>query len=193
VARKRKIRKSSPKAAGGSVLQGLSSEEAASVLKRLLERHPELQSEAKTLAVGVLSDVSFLAVADDVEAAVLQFDYDDLNARAGRHSWGYVEPTEAAWELLEEAVRPFIDDMKRFLKAGLEQQASLSCQGIRLGLYRVRSSGNDILNWAPDFPGEEAGFVLEVWGEGGRQLSRDFVNEQVPEWQWAARSTDESQ
>lgn len=47
-------------------------------------------------------------------------DYDDLNARAGRHEWGYVEPTEAAWEILEETVEPFREDMKRHLDLGLE-------------------------------------------------------------------------
>src|SRR2546430_8612475 len=37
----------------------------------------------------------------------------DLNARAGSHEWGYVEPSEAAWEILEETVEPVLDDMKR--------------------------------------------------------------------------------
>lgn len=200
MAKQRKIRETpAERTTGGGVLERLSAAEAASVLKRVLGHHPELRSEAETLAGDVLSEVSILAIADDVEAAVLQFDYDDLNARAGRHSWGYVEPTEAAWELLEEAVTPFVDNMKRYLEIGLEGQARLLCQGIVLGLYRVRGGGNDILSWAPDFPAEEAGFVLDAWGKGGktgekggRQLSRDFTNEHIPEWQWAAKPTEES-
>ena len=71
-----------------NVLGRLSNAEAASVLNCLLQRHPELQPEAEAAAQDVLSDVSFLTVADDVESAVLQFDYDDLNARAGSHSLG---------------------------------------------------------------------------------------------------------
>ena len=172
-----------------NVLEKLDGAEAASVLKSLLDRHPELRTEAETVARGVLSEVSMFLVADDVENAVLQFDYDDLNRRAGRHSWGYVEPTEAAWELLEEAVEPFVGEMKRYLEMGLEEQAQEVCRGILLGLYRVRDGGsNDILNWAPDFPGEAAGNALDVWSktagteEAGaparkrpRRLSRDFV------------------
>ena len=195
MAKKRKAREpSAEKTTNGVSLERLSAAEAASVLKCLLARHPELRPEAEMLAREVLTDVSVMAVADDVGAAVLQFDYDDLNARAGRHSWGYVEPVEAAWELLEEAVEPFVDDMKRYLEIGLEEQAKLFCQGILLGLYRVRDgAGNDILNWAPDFAAEEAGFVLDVWSksgqteQGGRQLSRDFVDEHIPEWHWAAK------
>jgi len=171
---------------GGSVLERLDSAEAASVLRLLLERHPELRSEAEAIGADLLSDVSFLPVADEVEEAVLQFDYDDLNARAGRHSWGYVEPAEAAWELLEEAVEAFVDDMKRYRDLGLEKQAQELCQGILLGLYRVRhGGGNDVLGWAPDFPGAQAGYVFEN-SEG--HLPAAFVAEHIPEWGWAAES-----
>jgi len=187
----------SDKGGKGDVLGRLSGAEAAAVLNCLLRRHPELRSEAETVAADVLGDVSFLAVADDVESAVLQFDYGDLNARAGGHSWGYVEPTEAAWELLEEAVEPFLDDMKRYLELGLEEPAQGLCQGILLRLYRVRDgSKNDILGWAADFPGEAAGNAFEVWREaspkGRRQLPRCFVAEHIPEWEWAARPSRKS-
>ncbi len=183
-----------------NVLGRLSSAEAASVLHLLLQRHPELQPEAENAATDLLSEVSFLAVADDIESAVLGLDYDDLNSRAGRHSWGYVEPTEAAWELLEEAVEPFRDDMKRYLELGLEEQARELCQGILLGLYRVRGGEkNDVLNWAPDFPGEAAGHAFEVWSQttpagksGKRRLPRSFVAEYIPEWEWAADRSERS-
>ncbi len=184
-----------------SILEKLDGAEAASVLQSLLDRHPELRTEAETIARGVLGEVSLFSVADDVESAVIQFDYDDLNSRAGRHSWGYVEPTEAAWELLDEAVEPFVGEMKRYLEMGLEEQAREVCQGILLGLYRVRDGGsNDILNWVPDFPGEAAGNALDVWSktagteeEGAparrrsRRLSRDFVREHLPDWDWVLK------
>ncbi|MGD0776491.1 MAG: hypothetical protein ABSC05_27060, partial [Candidatus Solibacter sp.] len=127
---------------------------------------------------------------------VLQFDYDDLNSRAGGHSWGYVEPTEAAWELLEEALEPFVTEMKRYLELGLEEQSREMCQGILLGLYRVQDGrSNDILGWATDFPRESAGHAFEVWmsATGGerapakrkqRRLSSEFVREHLPDWDW---------
>ena len=186
---------------GANVLDKLDSAEAASVLRKLLDRHCELHSEAEAIAMGVLAEISPFSVADDVENALLQFDYDDLNGRAGGHSWGYVEPSEAAAELLEEAVEPFVSDMKRYLEMDLEDQARQFCQGILLGLYRVRDGGdNDILNWAPDFPGEAAANALEVWSETGgaeregapakkrrRRLSPDFVREHMPDWDWVLK------
>ncbi len=183
------------------VLDKLDSAEAASVLRKLLDRHGELRSEAEAIARGLLAEISPFSVADDVENALFQFDDDDLNGRAGRHSWGYVEPSEAAGELLEEALEPFVSDMKRYLEMELEDQARQFCQGILLGLYRVRNGGdNDILNWVPDFPGEAAANVLEDWSEtsgterGGapakkrrRRLSPDFVREHMPDWDWVLK------
>ena len=73
------------------------------MLRALLARHPGMAVEAERLAKSMVTDVDVEAIAEDVEQAVLDLDLDDLNARAGRKRWGYVEPTEAAWELLEEA------------------------------------------------------------------------------------------
>ena len=196
-AKKRKTNVVGPRESGA--LDKLDAAESASVLKALVDHHPELRPEAESLARDVLGEVSLLSVADDVENAVLQFDYDDLNSRAGGHSWGYVEPTEAAWELLEEALEPFVTEMTRYLELGLEEQSQEMCQGILLGLYRVQDGrSNDILGWATDFPEESAGHALEVWtsATGGerapakrkqRRLSSEFVREHLPDWDWVLR------
>ena len=184
-----------------NVLDKLDGAEAASVLRTLLDRHGELRSEAEAIAMDMLTGISPFSVADEVEEALLQFDYDDLNGRAGGHSGEYVGPDEAAGELLEEAVEPFISDMKRYLEMGFEDQARQFCQGILLGLYRVRDGGeNDILGWAPDFPGEVAANALKVWSETGgaeregapvkkrqRRLSPNFIREHMPDWDWVLK------
>ena len=194
MARKDSKRKSN-RERGTDLLARLDNAEAASVLKTLLARHSELRPETEAIARDSLTQISLFSVADDVETAVLQYDYDDLNGRAGGHSWGYVEPTEAAWELLEEAVEPFVSEMKRYLEMGLEEQALQFCQGVLLGLYRVRDGqDNDILGWAEDFPAEAAGNMLDVWmsaaGTGGRgeaarrkprALPPGFVREHLPD------------
>jgi hypothetical protein len=80
---------------------------------------------------------------------------------------GYVEPSEAAWEILEETVEPFRDDMKRYLELGREAEALEICKGLVLGCYRLSErAGGDVLEWAPDFPAEAAGHALEVWHFG---------------------------
>jgi hypothetical protein len=153
--------------AGPRTLERLKPDEAAAVLRHLLEVHPDLASEAEEMARSLLHQVEYEDVAAEIEDEIRALDYEVLNARAGSHQWGYVEPSEAAEEILEETVEPFLEDMKRHLELGLEAQALEICKGLVLGCYRLSErEGGDVLGWAPDFPGEAAGNALEVWYTG---------------------------
>ena len=186
----RRIRGSSPSwKRKGELLAQLTPAECAEVLRSLLGRHPQLVAEAEDIARAALAEVDAEAVAEDVEQVVLGLDLDDLNSRAGRHSWGYVEPTEAAWELLEEAIDPFIEEMKRHIDLGFEAAATGMCAGIVLGLYRCRGkNSHQVLGWAEDFPAETAGHVVATLaGDSVAKHRRpwritDTVLLRVPEW-----------
>jgi hypothetical protein len=142
-------------------LDRLKGDEAARLLQEILRRHPELAGELRELASSELGHVSIEGVADEVEAAVDMLDLDDLNDRAGSHAHGYVEPTEAAWELVEEAVTPSIEDIRRRAEAGEHAAALNACAGVVLGLYRLRNkSGDEFLQWAVDSPDEMAGEAI---------------------------------
>ena len=181
--------------AGRRTLERLKPDEAAAVLRHLLKVHPDLSSEAEQMARSLLHQVDYEDVAAEIEDEIRALDYEDLNARAGRHEWGYVEPSEAAEEILEETVEPFLEDMKRHLELGLEAEALEICKGLVLGCYRLSErKGGDVLGWAPDFPGEAAGNALEVWYTGTEDpksrdtrrrkrppLPPDFLN-LVPKW-----------
>lgn len=108
------------------------------MLRALIARHPELAAEAEELSRAVVTRVDAEAGAAEVEDAVLAFELDELNASAGRQRWGYVEPTEAASEVLEEALEPFLDEMRRRVELGFEAAAVATCQGI---VRRARGSG----------------------------------------------------
>ena len=177
------------------LLERLKPDEAAAVLRRLLAVHPDLSSEAEEIARSLLHEVHYEEVAAEIEDEIRALDYEDLNARAGSHEWGYVEPSEAAVEILEETVEPSLEDLKRHLELGLEAEALEICKGLVLGCYRLSErEGGDVLGWAPDFPGEAAGNALEVWYTGGNDpknrkrgerkrpsLPPDFLS-LVPKW-----------
>ena len=179
---------------GRRTVERLKPEEATAVLRHLLEVHPELAGEAEEIARALLQQVDYEDVAAEIEDEIRALDYEVLNARAGPHEWGYVEPSEAAEEILEETVQPYREDMKRHLELGLEAEALEICKGLVLGCYRLSErAGGDVLGWAPDFPGEAAGHALEVWYTGsddpknrkGRKklppLPADFL-QLVPKW-----------
>jgi hypothetical protein len=183
-----------------SVLDNLKAEEALNVLHRLLATHPNLKKEVESIARSLLGEVSFEETADEVQEAISALDMDGLNGRAGRHEHSYVEPSEAAWEILEEAVEPFTADIKRRIELGLEADALEICKGTVLGLYRVdHTGGGPVAEWAPDFPSEAAGDAIDAWLLPGPRKKTDrigpktkdrkrlafpqeFVNREVPEW-----------
>ena len=190
---KRKQRSATPKKR--STLDRLKGDEAAALLRVLLERHPNLATEVEDLAASIIGDVSIEDVADAVEDDVRALDLEDLNSRAGSHAYGYVEPTQAAWDLVEEAVMPFIEEIKRGVEAGQQAAALNTCVGIVLGLYRLRhSQGDDFLGWATDAPDEMAGEAVVTLrkalrkaktARGGPESSAKLpaiFRETAPEW-----------
>ena len=114
-----------------------------------------------------------------------------MTGRAGAHSWGYVEPGEAAGELLEESVDDLVEDMKRKAELGLVSDAEVVCAGIVEGLHQARDVHSDgALGWAPDFPGEHADFVVAEFFRACRPAARkaaqksliDILAKRVPGW-----------
>jgi len=102
-----------------------------------------------------------------------------------------VEPGEAAWELLEEAIEGIQKDMRRRMQAGMELAAEKICQGIIIGLHSVTKSKNDgALGWAPDFPAEAAAQslsnLIELYTQNRRKAAAKRiiagVGQQVEEW-----------
>jgi len=90
-----------------SALAVSSDPEKAAVLDELVAADRELTVRAERAARSRLADVDTDDVANAVVAALLRLDQEDLAAHAGRTRNGYVEPTEAAWSLLERAVEPW--------------------------------------------------------------------------------------
>jgi hypothetical protein len=154
-------RKSSKRSAG-AILDRLAGEEAKVVLRQLLERHSELCPEAENIATALVSSQSAEEIAAEVSGALRGVDLDALNGRAGKHSSRYVEPGEAAVELLEEAIEEWVEDMKRHIDLNMMPAAQTICAGIVAGLYACRKTSSDgALGWAPDFPAEHAGFIVQ--------------------------------
>jgi hypothetical protein len=76
------------------------------VVDDLVAADRQLEGRAEHAARSRLAEVDTDDVANAVLAALLTVDQKDLAAHARRTRYGYVEPTEAAWSLLETAVEP---------------------------------------------------------------------------------------
>ena len=168
-----------------SALDRLGPEEAARLLPQLLKRHPELRSEVEALALELITTVDPEEVADDLEFAFSGIHQEEIWDRSGSDSYGgYTAPDEAAGELCEEALAPFIEDLNRLLAMGQKEPALAQIKGIILGLHNLKG---ELPPDAEDYPADSGLYeVLETWAQA-RPAEADralltWVGETLPAW-----------
>lgn len=168
------------------MLGSLTPVERGEVLDALVVAHPELEAEAERLAGEQLSSVSIEQVTSDVEAAMVWIPLDALAARAGRvRGRGYVDETEAAWELVDEAIEPFRSDLTRRAGLGLLDAAGSLAVGIVAGLHRVRDPemGTVLAYAGEDAPSELAAGVVDLAARLGVDVLEDAAESYWPSWE----------
>ncbi len=167
-----------------SVLASLTLGEKGELLDQVLAAAPELREQVEELAQRRLADEDRAAVAADVEWAMGAHDIDELNGRAGYHSGrGYVDPGEAADEILDEALQPFLDDLARRAKLGLASAATKMAVGVLCGLYACRDASSEgLLDYSPDYAIERAGDLVDECAKLDVALPVNDLVDLVPEW-----------
>lgn len=178
--------RSNPKTPGrASSLEALTVAERSVVLTSLLSEHPELVADAELIAVEVLSKVSVEVIAAEVEATLAGIPLEALGVRVGHvRGRGYVDETEAAWELVEEAIAPFRSDLERRATLGHLEAATTLAVGIVAGLYRVREPDKGMVM---AYAGEEtsaelASDVVELAERLGVTIPGDAGAARWPAW-----------
>src|SRR6185312_16402371 len=108
-----------------STLTSLTLTEKGELLDKLLTTQPELREQVEELARLRLTAEDRDTVASDVESALNSHDIDELNSHAGYHPGrGYIDPGEAADEILDGELQPFLDDLARRANLGFAAAAT---------------------------------------------------------------------
>lgn len=128
----------------------LTDAERTVVLRHLLEAHPELREEAEQLAAAAADDVDREDVAAMVVEVYLDQSFMEIGDRCGRQPGrGYVHEADAQWELLEEALEPFLGEVDRLV--GIDHPAAARTQAIGVldGLARLREEAGEetLIGW----------------------------------------------
>ena len=163
-------------------------DDAFVILQTLAKEDKEIAKRIEQLAMEYLSDVDVEGIADDVYSALEFIDVHDLWDNAGPTRDGYVDVNELAWEMFEEALQPFLDELKKYQKLSMPAEAKYLCMGILHGLYRFeKESKSEFKDWAVDAPGEYFGTVLDEWRDNcdssdELEEMQTFIQENCPKW-----------
>ncbi len=173
------------------IIDHLSPTDALSILRTLADSDEEPAARIAEMATARLSGVDLEEV-----AAVL---YDELNAleveevwdRAGPTRHGYVDPSEASDQMIDEVIEPFLEELKKYQALGMNTEANGMCMGLLLGLYRFkRESTSEFKDWAGDAPSIFADAVVDAWKAGSPSQAdvkavKAFIEDEL--FGWGAR------
>jgi len=170
------------------IIDTLSPTDALAILRALAGSDDQLATRIAGMATARLRGVD----PEEVAAAL----YDELNGldveevwdRAGRTRYGYVEPHQAAEQMIEEIIAPFLEELKKHQALGMNAEANRMCMGLLLGLHRFeRESTSKFKDWASDAPDAFAEAVVDAWKAGApgcvdAETVSAFVEDELGTW-----------
>ncbi|MBC2709568.1 MAG: hypothetical protein HGJ94_00705 [Desulfosarcina sp.] len=146
------------------VLSEIKPEEALVILRYLAKSDSNIKEKILSIAEDIVKDVDVEAICDDVFFVLDGIDVHELWNRAGQTSDGYASPEEMAFEMIEEELEPFNQDVIRLCELNLSEESKLFCMGVLKGIYKYdQESQSEFKDWAVDVPGECFGYLLDEW------------------------------
>jgi len=170
------------------VLDDVSTEHAYEILKRLADEDAKISKRIQELALEYLTGVDPDDIAEDVFYDLDILDVEDVWKNSGSTRDGYVDPYELAFEMFEEALEPYIDDLKKCQNLSMDEEAKLHCMGILKGIDMFeREATTEFKDWAVDDPHENFIQVFEEWSKENKNPKNleemdEFIKRNFPKW-----------
>jgi hypothetical protein len=143
------------------VIGKLTPEQAMKIVERLARKGGKIREAVVTEAMNVLTEIDLAGTAEEVFDSLDSIDVQDCWDRSGASRDGYTSPDEAAAQIIDEELQPFLDQVERYHELGMFEQETAHCMGVILGIYRYeRESKSEFRTWCTDVPSECAGFLL---------------------------------
>ncbi len=172
-----------------NILEQITPNDALAILKNLAKKDKDICKRIEQLAKEYLSEIDIDSIAEEVYSSLDFLDVEELWDSSGSTGYGeYIEPHERAFEMFEETIEPFIDEMKKYRKLLMFQEEKIYCMGILKGIYQYeKESTSDFSNWAEDVPGESFTDVLDEWKKKKKNpedISEmdTFLKQNCPDW-----------
>jgi hypothetical protein len=171
------------------IINQLSPQDALAVLKALAASDANLARHIAEIATEHLSEVDPQDVAEEVYYELESLQVENVWDRSGSTRYGYVEPYEIVDEMIDGAMTPYFDELVRYQKLKMDDEAMSFCKGLLSGLYRFEyKCKTKFREWAPDYA---LSYAEEVLGKcQAKSVSQEaldemnaFIQKQLPKWQ----------
>lgn len=171
-----------------NLLETITPDDALVILKNLAMEDAEIAKRIERLATEYLADVDVEEIADLVYSELDTIDVEDVWDRSGKTRHGYIDPSEMVWEVFEENLEPFLEELKKYQGLSMQNEAMHYRMGILRGIYRFdKESNSQYREWAEDAPPEYFDMVLKNWKRDCATpdevvVMEKFVKDNFPEW-----------
>ncbi len=169
-------------------ISNLTGEQALQILRRLADKGGSLAETVRDEAKDILAVVDIDETAEEVFFYLDCIDVHDCWDKSGPSRHGYTSPDDAAAELIEEELQPFLDQPDRYHDLGMAEQERDYCMGIVLGAYKYEhESKSEFKSWCTDIPLEYVSDLLDRWRARKHNPSasvemNEFIRRRCPEW-----------
>ena len=170
------------------VIHHLSPTDALVILRKLADSDEGLARRIAEMAVDYLSEVDPGEVAAVLHEELNRLQVEEVWDRAGPTRHGYVDPGEAADEMIEEVLEPFLEELEKYQKLGMSVEARRLCMGLLAGFYLFEhESATQFKDWAGDAPIIFAESVVDAWKAGTPSKAdvaavKAFIEDELGGW-----------
>lgn len=148
----------------GKLIDKISPGEALMIIQQLAKTDKNIKKKIEEIAEGIVRDVDFENICDDVLSVLNAIYVEDLWDRSGATQYGYVTPEDMAIEMVEEELDPFNQKIFRLCELNMQKEAKLYCMGVLKGIYKYdQESNSEFKISASDVPVECFSYLLDEW------------------------------
>lgn len=98
----------------------------------------DIKKRIEKIAFDYLSKVDIDEISQHVFDELNSLEVEELWNQSGSTRYGYVDPNERSWEMFEEQLEPFIDQMEKYQNLSMYTEAKRYCLGILKGIYKFK-------------------------------------------------------
>ena len=170
-----------------NILDKISADDGLVILNKLA-KDTFLLKRIEHAALEYFKEVEVEDIADEVFYKLDSLEVEDVWEQSGSTRYGYVDPYEKAWEMFEDAIEPYLDELRKCQDLKMDEEAKKYCMGILKGIYRFeKESNNEFKDWAVDAPGENFKRVFNEWKKRCTNLNdiietKKFIKKNFPDW-----------